>query len=251
MTSIFGVHRGGGGSFGPENTLYSFKKCLSSKKVSLLELDIRLTKDKELVIMHDSSVERTTDGSGPVNEYTLEELKLLDAAHYYPQLRGQGIRVPTLKEFLDLFSPQKDLQFLFDFKDEESILRAMPIIQSYPLRGRYLLGSVFESSNELLREIRDPGVEVITDITQTFKLVIAYNINTLGYVSVPQDVCGFVLIERTKKFFSFGIVKALHEKGLKVLLCGEELSKIEVLRECLLHKVDYILTDRPDLLNKL
>lgn len=246
---VFGVHRGGGGHFGPENTLYSFSKCLSYG-VRLFELDIRLTKDKELVIMHDSSVERTTNGSGPLNQFLLSELKLLDAAFHYPSLRNKAITVPTLKEFLSLFTPVKDLLFLFDFKDEESILRALPVIRDFQIENRFLLGSVFESSNHLLRELR-PSKEtpVVTDLTQTFKLLMAYAMNALGWVSVPQDIFGFVLLDRTKRFFTKGLVEALHQKGLRVLVCGEELSSVEVLNECICYGVDFILTDRPDLLS--
>ena len=246
---VYGVHRGGGGSFGPENTLYSFQKCLYYR-VRLFELDIRLTKDKELVIMHDSSVERTTNGSGPLKQFTLKELKLLDAAFYYPSLQGKGITVPTLKEFLALFAPVKDLLFIFDFKDDESILRALPLIDSYQIGNRFILASVFGSSNQLLRESRlSLRVPVITDITQTFKLILAYGMNALAWVNIPQDVFGFVLLDRTRKFFTKGLVAAIHQKGLKVLVCGEELSKVEVVRECVSFGVDFILTDRPDLLN--
>lgn len=245
---VLGVHRGGGGNFGPENTLYSFEKCLSFG-VRLFELDIRLTKDKHLIIMHDSSVERTTDGSGPVNQFLLHELKLLDAAYHYPSLRGKRITVPTLEEFLTLFAPVKDLLFLFDFKDEESILRALPVIDSFQIGNRFMLGSVFESSNHLLRELRhSKETPVVTDLTQTFKLLMAYAMNALGWVSVPQDVFGFVLLDRTRKFFTKGLVMALHQKGLRVLVCGEELSRMDVLRECIDYGVDFILTDRPDLL---
>lgn len=250
---VHAVHRGGGGIFGPENTLYSYEKSLQYG-ARLLEIDIRLTRDKELIIMHDSSVERTTDGSGPVNQYTLEELKTLDAAHYYPELKGSDIRVPTLMEFLTLFVPVSDLLFMFDFKDKESILEAMKMIDSFNIGNRYILCSVFEDSNQLLREIRhSPSVPVVTDIESTFKLTIAHNTGLWFFLpdSNGQNIYGYVLLPSTRPLFTKSLIKNLHKRNLQILVCGDEVSKEECMQECIENGVDYIMTDRPDLLEKI
>lgn len=85
-------HRGACG-YEPENTLLSFKKALELN-VDMVEFDVRKTADDKLVIMHDSTVDRTTDGSGTISDMTLAKLRKLDA--------GKGQKIPTLEEVLDL-----------------------------------------------------------------------------------------------------------------------------------------------------
>jgi len=81
----------------PENTLAGFEACMNLRLG--LELDIQRTKDGVLVLMHDSEVNRTTNGKGKVSEITLAELKKLDAGSWF-DIRFKGEKVPTLEEFL-------------------------------------------------------------------------------------------------------------------------------------------------------
>jgi glycerophosphoryl diester phosphodiesterase len=76
----------------PENTLRSFVAAQEAG-LDVIELDLHLSKDGALVVMHDTDVDRTTDGTGPIAEKTLEELRALDA--------GRGERVPVFEEVLD------------------------------------------------------------------------------------------------------------------------------------------------------
>jgi len=70
-------HRGAAG-LEPENTIRSFKRALALG-VDQVELDVHFTKDRELVVIHDATVDRTTSGSGHVHAYTLDEIQRLDA----------------------------------------------------------------------------------------------------------------------------------------------------------------------------
>lgn len=76
----------------PENTLRSFAAAQQAG-LDVIELDLHLSKDGALVVMHDTDVDRTTDGTGPIAEKTLEELRVLDA--------GRGERIPVFEEVLD------------------------------------------------------------------------------------------------------------------------------------------------------
>lgn len=100
------AHRGGGGLI-PENTLEAFVYS-ARMGVDVLELDVHATKDGALVVLHDASVDRTTDGRGRVNELTLDEIKKLDAGYLFSAdgnqtfpFRGRGVTVPTLSEIFD------------------------------------------------------------------------------------------------------------------------------------------------------
>ncbi|MCX7025946.1 MAG: glycerophosphodiester phosphodiesterase family protein [Spirochaetes bacterium] len=91
-------HRGADG-YAPENTMLSFEKGLQCG-ADLLELDIHVSLDGELMIMHDSEVDRTTDGTGPIENMTLAQINKLDAGvKFNPKFKG--VRVPTLRELLD------------------------------------------------------------------------------------------------------------------------------------------------------
>jgi glycerophosphoryl diester phosphodiesterase len=255
---LYVAHRAGGGSLGPENTVYVGQQSLlqrcgtnlddDKKRVRMLEVDVRLTKDRQLVLMHDSSVDRTTNGQGSVDQYNLRELQQLDAAARYPSLTTLGIRVPTLQEFLDAFVAQEpDLLFMFDFKDEDSIELALPLIEGYPgLQNRYILGSVFASPNALLRELRvDDSVQVVTDIGETIAMTMAHR---TGLWSLHQfgehDIFGYVLQSHSGLFFTQQLIEDLHAKGMRVMACGFLMADKEVRGFCEQCHVDYLMVEQ-------
>ena len=100
------AHRGASGNY-PENTLIAFQKALEIG-VDEIELDLHMTKDGHLIVMHDSTVDRTTDGTGAIAELTLAEIKALDAGRVFSE-QFQGERVPTWEEALDLVQGQVSL----------------------------------------------------------------------------------------------------------------------------------------------
>jgi glycerophosphoryl diester phosphodiesterase len=84
----------------PENTLVAFQAAMDAG-VPMIELDVTLSRDRKLIVIHDATLERTTNGHGPVHDYTLEELKQLDAGSWFhPDFAGQ--RLPELAEVLEL-----------------------------------------------------------------------------------------------------------------------------------------------------
>ena len=102
MPAFIMAHRGGNGEV-PENTLAAFERALSLGVNP--EMDVRLTSDNVIVVIHDATVNRTTDGSGAVADMTLAEIKTLDAgSHFSPAYAGE--QVPTLDEVFQLFSTQ-------------------------------------------------------------------------------------------------------------------------------------------------
>ncbi len=95
------AHRGASG-YVPENTIEAFRKA-AEMGADGVELDIQLSNDGELVVIHDESVDRVSDGSGWVRDYTLAELKILDVGKPIP---GYGVaRIPTLAEVLEELKP--------------------------------------------------------------------------------------------------------------------------------------------------
>lgn len=97
MCKIF-AHRGYSGKY-PENTMIAFKKALECG-VDGIELDVQLTKDGEVVIIHDETIDRTTTGKGFVIDYTYEELEKFDASFKFKDLGFN--KIPTLREYFQL-----------------------------------------------------------------------------------------------------------------------------------------------------
>ena len=93
------AHKGASG-IAPENTLASFQAALDIG-VDIIELDVRQTKDEEIIVFHDQFLDRTTNGTGNVHEYNLEQLKQLDAGSWFSS-KFSDQKIPTLKEVLDL-----------------------------------------------------------------------------------------------------------------------------------------------------
>lgn len=103
------AHRGGS-ALAPENTLLAFRRAIEWWRADILELDVHATRDGEVVVLHDDTVDRTTDGRGAVAALTLAELRALDAGYRFTPdggatfpFRGRGITIPTLREVLTEF----------------------------------------------------------------------------------------------------------------------------------------------------
>jgi glycerophosphoryl diester phosphodiesterase len=108
------AHRGASG-YRPENTMSAFQYAWELG-IMHIECDLRYTKDHQIVIFHDATVDRTTDGSGRLDEFTFDELRQLDAGSWFgPEFAG--IRVPSLDELLD--RAPKDTHFTLELKDPD------------------------------------------------------------------------------------------------------------------------------------
>lgn len=135
------AHRGGS-LLRPENTITAFDHAVSLG-VDGLECDVQLSRDGEVVIMHDPTVDRTTSGSGAVASFTADELAHLDAgAKFGPDAgwpyRGQGIGVPTLRTFLKRY---QSLPLVVEVKgdDPEVADRALTLIRDARAEDRVIV----------------------------------------------------------------------------------------------------------------
>jgi glycerophosphoryl diester phosphodiesterase len=106
------AHRGASGH-APENTFAAFERAVQLG-ATFIETDLQLTRDGRFVAIHDSTVERTTNGSGAVHDFTLEELRRVDAGLWFDR-EFMGERVPTLEEILE-FSRKSDVVFYLELK---------------------------------------------------------------------------------------------------------------------------------------
>lgn len=219
--------------FAPENTLAAIERALELG-AKAIELDIRQSRDGHLVIMHDATVERTTDGTGAVRELTLAQIKQLDAgSKFSPEFKNE--RVPTLAQALKLMhgraKPDIDLK-----AGDLAKLRAVLIEAGLtaPSSGTFL-GTLEEMAEVQRWNVLDARP------TSTFK---SLSLDSL------VDSLGARIINVPELQFSKGYIDELRSRGLKSfvnVILNRPFEEAR-LRRVVEARPDYIQTDRLDLL---
>jgi glycerophosphoryl diester phosphodiesterase len=139
MVKIMG-HRGTP-VLAPENTLRSFRQALAAG-VAAVEFDVQLTKDGRLAVIHDATLERTTNGQGLVQDFTLAEIQRLDA--------GDGETVPALEEVFDLLQGQ--VQLVVELKQPEAAPALLRFFQAHNAFDRAIVISFWHPVLKTLKE---------------------------------------------------------------------------------------------------
>lgn len=141
----------------PENTLLAFKKAAELEGITGIEFEVQLTKDNEIVVIHDERVDRTTDGTGYVQEYTLNELKQLFIAG-----DDEIHRIPTLRETFELLAPYckgKGLRLNIELKNSEIRYEGMEqkvidMVSEFNLEDYVVYSSFNHDSIGLVKQIK-------------------------------------------------------------------------------------------------
>lgn len=136
------AHRGSSGTH-PENTLAAFRAA-AALPIDGVEIDVHLTKDGEVVVIHDEKINRTTNGKGYVKDMTLEELQQYDAGSWFSEEWG-GERVPTLDEVLEIYegtSHRLNIEIKSDiFPYDGLVEKVLTIANNRGMSDRLLLSS--------------------------------------------------------------------------------------------------------------
>lgn len=148
------AHRGFSGRY-PENTMLAFSKAMEAGADGI-ELDVQLTKDGHVVIIHDETVDRTTNGTGAVVSYLLEDLRKLDASSTYTGQMGFN-PVPTLREYFELV---KDFSIITNIELKTSVNqypgiegKVLELIREFHLEDRVILSSFNHFSIMRMKEM--------------------------------------------------------------------------------------------------
>lgn len=176
----------------PENTLRSFRRA-EREGVDQVELDLHLSKDGALVVMHDASVDRTTDGTGPIRDLTLAEIRRLDA--------GQGESVPVFEEVLDRVT----CPIQAEIKDTAAARVLASVLRERDETGRV---SVLSFHDDALAEIHTLLPEVATVLVAS----------DLGPDIVPRaQAVGARLVSLDLSQLTLDVVSRCHAAGIAVM----------------------------------
>jgi glycerophosphoryl diester phosphodiesterase len=186
-------HRGAA-SLEPENTLLSISRAIEIG-VDAVEIDVHLSKDNEVVVIHDATVDRTTNGSGFVRSHSVEQLKELDA--------GKGERIPTLQEVIDCMG--KRAKLVIELKEEGTEEQVLELIHKNNIVDDVYVISFW---HKLVKRIKDAEQSIKTGVL---------------LVGCPVDACvatqasADALVMRYT-FVDKPFVEIAQEAGLKVFI---------------------------------
>lgn len=250
------AHRGGAGLW-PENTLFAFRQAWAMG-VDVLEMDVHITRDGHVVVIHDESVDRTTNGSGLVRDFSLAELQALDAGYWftpdggttYPY-RGKGIRIPTLEEVFDAFP---DARFNIEVKPNDPAAASIvaKVIKRKGVEDRVIVGSFH---HEVVQALRKELPHVATFASRQ-EIMSFWIFQTLRLPRAWRPVPDTLQVPLTYRFSGRNVtvvtprfVRAAHSLGVRVDVWT--INDPDEMARLLDMGVDGIMTDYPDRLLEL
>lgn len=204
----------------PENTRRSFRRALDLG-VAALELDVQLTKDSRLAVIHDETLERTTNGHGRVKDFTLAELQRLDA--------GKGEPIPALEEVLELVRGRADL--LVELKQPEA---AVALLEVFRGQGAFEAARIISFWHPALKALKEAEPRLRTGALM---------------VGCPADPAGLARAARADtlvlnyRYVNLELVEVAKRQGIEVIAWN--IDDAEILKPYLAMNLDGICTNRP------
>jgi len=231
------AHRGFSG-IAPENTLTAFKKAIEIG-ADMIELDVLLSKDGELIVIHDKTVNRTTNGKGKVSDFNLSELKKLDAGSWFKK-HFSGEKIPTLEEVFDL--ARDKIQINIEIKKdgfnphkknggvEEKVVK---LIEKYNMTSQVIVSSF---NPLIVQRIKEFNPEIPT------ALLYQYRINK-GLIKVFNNL-HINAVNPGKRFFTKKTSIEVHQSDLKINIYT--INQKREMKKFIKMGVDGIITNYPD-----
>jgi glycerophosphoryl diester phosphodiesterase len=216
-------HRGAA-ALEPENTLLSIERAMNIG-VDAVEIDVHLSKDKELVVIHDATVDRTTNGTGPVSSYTVQKIKRLDA--------GKGEAIPTLQEVIDFID--RRVMLVIELKEEGTERSVVDLIIQNNLFDKACVISFW---HRLVKTVKEMDSRIKTGV-----LLVGSPVDACIATQASADalVMKYSFVDRE-------FVKIAHKKGLKVFIWN--IDDQDLLKPYVDMGVDAIGTNDPRVLVK-
>lgn len=237
------AHRGGP-HFGPENTIEAFQESLKLYSDLIFELDVRLTRDGQVVVMHDPTIDRTTSGHGQVHELNYSEIEKFDAGHNTPW-GGKKIKAPLLKDAISAF-PHSRITIEVKLPGYEK--QIVDVVTQAGAENRVVLSSFEHEAVKNLRRLAPQmcsgcSRREIRQMVLAVKSGLTFTAPSRGNVfQIPKDHEGHIV-------FSEKFLKLAHKinKPVHVWTINDEAT----MRALILGGADGIITDKPQILYKL
>lgn len=243
----------GGEQLWPSNTMFAFQNAVDMG-VDMLEMDVHQTADGVFVLMHDETVDRTTDGSGAIKEMTFADIRELDAGEYwtdddgqtYP-FRGQGIVVPSLEE---VFTTFPDMPMNIEIKPDDAAVSQTfcQMIRDYDMTTKVLVGSFHDNA---MHSFREACPEVATSMVES-EIRPFWILNVVGLSSLFQSPAESFQVPETSTLPVLGEVTVLTDRFVanahkhNIMVHAWTINETEDMERLISTGLDGIITDRPD-----
>lgn len=233
------AHRGISGK-APENTLASFRLACDTPGIDMIELDVRLSQDGEVIVLHDRTLQRTSTGNGTATHYPVTEIQQFDAGSWFhPRFATE--RIPTLREVLSLVDKRRWVNielksdFFFPTKPEQLERKVLDVVRELSYQDHVLYSSF---NHRLLANIKRLSPEASTGVLFTF---------TRDYGRMPSKLAervGAEVFVCAKRELSFRMVEDARNHGIAVYVYT--LNSVANAKKMLEMGVDGILSDIAD-----
>jgi glycerophosphoryl diester phosphodiesterase len=219
------AHRGASGHC-PENTIRAIEEAIMLGS-DVVEVDLKMTVDGHIVLMHDDFVDRTTNGKGRVDHMTMEQIRELDA--------GEGEKVPLLSEVLERYEESK-AKFMLDVGNNGFERRLVELVKSFHFEERTIFSGV-HGALALIKSLEP-------------KLMIAPSFGRASREGVLKAVSmGAEIYNCDHRSISRDLVEMAHRSGLQIVVWV--VNGIEEMKRMIEMGVDGITTNNPDVLVRL
>lgn len=250
----------GGEALAPTNTMAAFERAAALGGIDFLDIDVHMTRDGHLVGIHDSTVDRTTNGHGRVDAFTLAELQKLDAGYHFRDLqgnlsyRGKGIYVPALEEVFRTYAATFYLHFEVKAsypRNSASQIEAKlwELIHRYQMERRTIVSSFQQGIVERFRVLSQDQVATGAGRSEIAQFVLAHKAGLPQLyrrrstaLAIPLASSGFNLKDQK-------LIQRAHHLGMEVYYWTIDDSSM--LKQLITMGVDGIFTNRPDLMKAL
>ena len=215
------AHRGARASE-PENTVIAMNKAFECG-ADAVEVDLRFTCDHKLVVIHDDTLERTTNGTGKVSDMTIEQLRALDA--------GKGERIPELSEALSV-AKRYSRPLVIELKEEGMEWQVLEEVTEAGLGDKVIISSFIHTS---LRNLKEKAPEIKTGV-----IIASVPVNPVRLV---QDAKADVIFAKYSRITREFIDACVGYEGIEVYLWT--VNTIDDLNNAISYGVDGVVTDNP------
>lgn len=222
----------------------AFRNAVVNWGADMVELDVRITRDGVVVICHDETVDRTTDGSGRVADFSFQELQRLDAGYHFRDplgehsFRGKGVKIPALEELLLAFP---ELRLNVEAKERAVAGPLVELILRVGAQDRVLVAAEFEKNREAVVGYPGPWGASRSHVTTFWTLLCTplgpFYTPGCDALQVPEKHRGIRIV--TRRF-----LREAHRRNIPVHVWT--VDDPEAMRRLLSLGVDGIQTDRPD-----
>lgn len=243
------AHRGGAG-LAPENTLEAILDGAHTWASDMIEIDVHATADGHCVVIHDDTVDRTTNGVGDVARMTLAQLQALDAGHRFTPddgktfpFRGRGIRIPTIAEVLEALP---SMRFTVELKAAGAQRPLFREIDRLGARDRVIAAGMYDRDRTIFHEYRGA---ISGSMEQLQRFYLRYRLGVSRFSHPRTDVVQIPEMNGDKRLLTPRLVRAFRHHRVPVHVWT--VDDADDMHRLLEWGVEGIVTNRPDVLARV